>query len=377
LRFVYINLLSISIFFVGCVKVNVKTINSSGVITSDTNYYPFSKKRDIKRWDGITPLHLAVIDKDYDKIKRLLKNGANPFALTTDPVNNYKLKPIDFAYILNDKRSAYILANYMLKHYKNYFNSHKKELINVLAALWRPAPLATLELTQKYGYYNWAKHTLKKLFNTKKYRGTNGKITLTRELALLGYNNALKVVNQECNFCLKEAFNREIKDITENWSYSKNIEEHLNSLTLYKKYVSQNKYLQAEKLIKQYNDTITKNRQQFIQMISNALSGKNIKKDTTTFNGHSLSISYFNYDSSNKHINYKLFYDNHYEGLVVAVKDNNHYSILSSGTTKSINAIYYPQNNRLYTPSCGTQYGVKSIKSAIKYAAKCYYFNKY
>ena len=196
--------LLIAIFLIaGCIRVT--KLDSNGRIVSQTDYYPFSKQRDIKKWDGITPLHLAVINDDSSKVKQLLMQGADPFAKAVSPTTGKKIDAIDMAYTLHHDEALNVLADYILKNKRDYLDSHPSELINVLSAVWEDDPLYSLELSSKYGYNKWANHILKKLFNTREYLGKEGKVHLAKELMKFGYDDALKVLDNHCHSCVEEA----------------------------------------------------------------------------------------------------------------------------------------------------------------------------
>ena len=354
--------------FSGCIRVNVKQVNERGHVTSDMNYYPVSNEKDFRRWDGITPLHLAVVKHECSQVKKLLSKGANPFAKTVSPTKGTKFEPIEFAYFSKDKECAYVLADYTLKHYKSYLLSHRKELINTLASLWGPAPLESLELTEKYGYIHWANHIMKKLLNTRKYQGKNGRINLSRSLALRGYKNAMKAYYKVCPSCIREAFDVEIEDIEHNWSLSNDVAKHIGALKYYKPYVSAGKYKKALELQERYNADMAKASQKFRKMIAGAFKS----------NGNDTGGIQIKYQgrNSNDHYVYNLYYNGSYDGQIFYYPNNGGYTIMTVGIRhgQSVNGNF--ADGRLYTPQCGHTHA-DNIDDAIKKAVNCSYKSRY
>jgi len=264
--------LFVMILFVGtgCVRVNVEQHDTSGRVTDRTSYYPLSKMKDIKRWDGITPLHLAAIEGDTGHIKALLKHGSNPFAKTIHPVNGSKWMPIELAWVAKEKEAVRVLGEYMLKHYQSRLKRDEKTLISTLSSLWEVDPLLSLELSAKYGYDKWTHHILKKLFNTKKYSGTKGKIKLARELAHYKYAYALRYLAQACPSCVREAYEREVANLTDVFDTRRIVGERIRTLKYFRPYVSASAYEKAKALQRRYNEAIRRENAQFYDMLGQA-----------------------------------------------------------------------------------------------------------
>jgi len=317
-----------------------------------------------------------VAKQECSRVKKLLRNGANPFAKTISPTNGTKIEPIEFAYILKDKECAYILADYTLKNYKSYLQSHRKELITTLASLWGPAPLASLELTKKYGYEHWADHILKKLLNTSKYQGEKGRVLLARSFALDGYRYAMKAYYEACPSCIQKAFDVEIKDIENNWSYSRDVGNHINSLKYYRPYVSSAEYARAKKLIDRYWEGIRRGRENFRKLIASAFHhGGN---EVGSAGGHRVSVSSPIRYPGSRQTSYKVYYDGDYEGIVSVFEANNGYDIQGSDLKHAkIYGKYYPSTHSAWSTKCGTVTGVSSLNSAIDKLVHCGYFGRY
>ncbi|WP_292663129.1 ankyrin repeat domain-containing protein [Nitratifractor sp.] len=368
-------LLSIPFILLGCVAVHVTKIDDGKVVSEDT-YYPLSKERELKRWDGITPLHLAVAKHECGQVKKLLSEGANPFAKTISPTKGTKLEPIEFAYFLKDKECAYVVADYTLKHYKAYLLSHRKELITTLASLWGPAPLESLELTARYGYTHWAGHIMKKLLNTRKYQGKEGRITLARSLALHGYRNAMKVYYEVCPSCIREAFDVEIKDIENNWSYNRDVGKHIESLKYYRPYISASQYETAQKLIEKYQEGIRRGRENFRKMIASAF--RQNRKEVGYEGSHKVSVSSAIRYQDSRQISYKVYYDGNYEGIVSVFRADKGYDIQGSNLKHAqIYGKYYPSTRSAWSTKCGTVESVSSLDNAIDELVHCGYFGRY
>jgi|GEM_PF-2905537 len=271
--------------FSGCVRINVEQRDSSGRVTDRTSYYPLSKKKDMKRWEGITPLHLAAFNDNSGRVKALLNEGADPFAQTLEPVYERKLTPFELAGIVESDESAAILAEHMLKHYKQRLENNEDELISILALLWKRQPLLTLELTAKYGYDKWARHTLNKLFNTKKYSTKEGKITLVRTFAHRNDANALRYLAEACPSCVQEAYEQEIANLTEVFDTRRIVGKRIRGLKYYRPYVSASAYEKAIALQQRYNDAVRRQNAQFYDMIGQAFHRAASNTSTSTGSG--------------------------------------------------------------------------------------------
>jgi len=259
-----------AVIFSGCVRVNVEQRDASGRVTDRTSYYPLSKMRDIKRWDGITPLHLAAIEGNTGRIKELLKRGSDPFAKTIHPVNGSQWMPIELAWVAKEKEAVRVLGEYMLKHYRSRLKRDEKTLISTLSSLWEVDPLLASELSAKYGYDKWARHTLKKLFNTKQYGGTKGKISLARALAHRKYAYALRYLAQACPSCVKQAYEKEVANLTEVFDTRRIVGERIGTLKYFRPYVSASAYEKAKALQRRYNEAVRRENAQFYDMIGQA-----------------------------------------------------------------------------------------------------------
>ena len=100
----------------------IKSKTSLGIFKFDINY--FSKET------GYTPLHQAIVDKNYEAISYLIKNGANIEARTRDE-SNYT--PIQLALYLNDEKAIIILKKFGANLNANSFPILKEwDLLNML-----------------------------------------------------------------------------------------------------------------------------------------------------------------------------------------------------------------------------------------------------
>ncbi len=350
--------------FSGCIRVNVKNINEQGHVTSDMNYYPLSNEKDFRRWKGITPLHIAAAYGDHSKISKLLKNGANPFAVAINPSNNAKITPLRIAYAVKDGESVYLLARYMLKNYKSYYKKHPKELEDVAASLWRFRPLATLDLLTKYNYSKLSDLSLQ-LLNKR----TKNPIATARKIALKGYPYALRKYWSSCPKCVSEAFAAELYDIEHNWSLSNDVAKHIGALKYYKPYVSASKYKKALELQERYNADMARASQKFRNMLADAF--KSNGNDTG-----GIQIKYQGYNKSNGNYVYNLKYNGSYDGQIFYYPNNGGYTIMTVGVKhgQSVNGNF--ANGRLYTPQCGHT-NADNINDAIKKAVDCSYKRSY
>jgi len=333
--------------FLGCVRVNVEQ-REGGKVIDRTSYYPLSKMKDIKRWNGITALHLAAIEGNTGRIKELLKRGSNPFAKTVHPVNGSKWMPIELAWVVKQKVSVRILAEYMLKHYKSYLKRNEKTLISTLSSLWEVDPLLAFELSAKYGYDKWAYHILKKLFNTKEYSGTKGKISLARTLVHRKYTYSLHYLAKICPSCVRMAYDREVANLTDVFDTRRIVGERIRQLKYYRPYVSALDYKKAQILQKRYNEAIRLENKQFYDTISNAFhrsasntSNANVPVGNSEFDVVLKCRSYYDI----KHITIRKDADEYGSGLKSWADQNGE------------------QLCRRYAPSGYTQYdGVYNIK---------------
>ena len=116
----------------------IKSKTSLGIFKFDINY--FSKET------GYTPLHQAIVDKNYEAISYLIKNGANIEARTRDE-SNYT--PIQLALYLNDEKAIIIL-----KKFGANLNANSFPILKVLDLLNMLDNYNSFNLYVKYNFQN-------------------------------------------------------------------------------------------------------------------------------------------------------------------------------------------------------------------------------
>jgi len=361
-------IISISIFLIsGCVKVNVIQ-KKNGKIVDKTTYYPFSKQKDIKNWDGITPLHFAAINNDTYKIKKLLNQGADPFAGATDPVKNVKIIPLEMAYLLKNEEATKLLAKYMLQNNKNQLLSDRDKLIEIFALLYKKWPLYSLELSKRYNYPSITNHILKKLYYKSRYNGSSGCVQLVRDIVAKGYKHALEAVALNNTNCVKEAFKLDIEMLKNNFALSEEFVQRLEFVKLYKPYISLQDLNEITNLEKKLKNNIEKRNQAIKNIISEAFSSRSSRD---------IELRYFN--QSNNRITYKMIIKGKSDGIIYANKDKDHYDIgtFNGKFHKSLIGGFYPGTNSLYTPYCGSLNGINSLQNALYKISKCSVYGHY